>query len=903
MGMKTLLSLVIICCTSLLQAANPAFTDFYGTNGIIIRTNGNKVQVDGAALASTNSIANANIWTNSLGIVRTVTNNNVLYVPGTLGVGAEPAADGLTVKMLWVPSRGAIRAGTIGGTSTNWDYVSLGEASSAFGDDNLATGNYSTSLGSFSRSEGQWSFSGGSQSQATNDAAFAFGANTIAGGQNSLALGQNSITTGRAALCCGADGVASGNFSFVANDANVASGTSAAVFGFGSTVRGENAFSAGENNNIDGFDNLGFGNNIRTTNNFTIAIGNGVSNFFPNTVVVGSNDLVSRWSGSELFLEGGMNLNVSGNISEIRTIPYVWPAAQGGAQTFLQNDGTGLLTWSTNAGLLNVTNLLVNGNSIANVRTNQYTTNISGTPVIGSFWFQGTLGDTVTNGSRTTLEYIPSKHSLRMGALGAQASVSNYWDFTNVGVGSVALGSNNLAVSQYSFVQGIFNLIRSNSQVTSITGGSNNVILTNATYSHIGGGDGNDIGDNHVRATIGGGTGNTVDGLAAVGAGSGTIAGGDNNRVRLQYGTVGGGTANDTRTIGGTIAGGLNNVVRDGDYGFLGGGEQNNLAGDWAVIGGGSQNIIQSATTGNDGQASGIFAGRNNTIGTTLTGADYSMIGGGRSNNIPDVSDFAFIGGGLFNQTGGGGNAVNFNAILGGVGNITEDQADMASVGGGAKNRAGADFTFIPGGASNNANAVMASAIGNFITNATTLTTTIGHGAFGGNNRALRVGTNGAVVLNHGGPAAVGGTYLITNTPIASAGASETNLQVVTIGAHVLTNDQERITFRASGNFAATANTKQIKVIFGSETLLDTGAQIVNTGSWVIEGEIIRTGNTSHTASAEYHGAGVTLFTTASAVSLAQTNGIATVLKLTGTAAGDGDITNRTLVVEWHPKP
>ncbi len=97
------------------------------------------------------------------------------------------------------------------------------------------------------------------------------------------------------------------------------------------------------------------------------------------------------------------------------------------------------------------------------------------------------------------------------------------------------------------------------------------------------------------------------------------------------------------------------------------------------------------------------------------------------------------------------------------------------------------------------------------------------------------------------------------------------------------------------------ASAKDITGYFGSQQFLDLGAQTVQGGSWTIEGQIIRTGNTSQEASAEFHGAGVTLFTTANVATLTQTNGIATVLKLTGTGATTGDITNRTLVVEYWP--
>lgn len=167
----------------------------------------------------------------------------------------------------------------------------------------------------------------------------------------------------------------------------------------------------------------------------------------------------------------------------------------------------------------------------------------------------------------------------------------------------------------------------------------------------------------------------------------------------------------------------------------------------------------------------------------------------------------------------------------------------------------------------------------------------------------LRAGSVGLSNATTAVGVSLGGTLAVSNNAIASAGASETNLITYSVPANTLTNNGDRLKFRFSGRFASTANAKDMKVVWGSETILDTSSKIVNSGAWTIEGEIIRTGNTAQTASAEFHGAGVTLFTTASAVDLAQTNGIATILKMTSTAAGGGDVTNRTMTVEYWPAP
>jgi hypothetical protein len=253
-------------------------------------------------------------WTNTGGIVRPLTNNNVIYSPGTENVGPQPVNDGSTVKLLWVPGKGAFRAGSVPGGSTNWDYNSMGYESAAFGLDTYAPGDLSFSIGNSTFSLAAQSFSGGSSSIASNVNSFTFGSSTRSVGAGSTSFGQNSIASGSVSFCCGADGIASGTFSFVANDANVASGASSSAFGFGSTVRGENAFTAGENNNADGFDNINLGANNRTTNAFAHAFGNGVTNLTPNSLVLGSNGTTMRILGKLTSLIDSMNLGVSGNI-------------------------------------------------------------------------------------------------------------------------------------------------------------------------------------------------------------------------------------------------------------------------------------------------------------------------------------------------------------------------------------------------------------------------------------------------------------------------------------------------------------------------------------------------------------------------------------------------------------
>jgi hypothetical protein len=61
---------------------------------------------------------------------------------------------------------------------------------------------------------------------------------------------------------------------------------------------------------------------------------------------------------AELFTVGtadAFQVNSSGNLSKVRGVTYVWPVAQGGADTVLTNAGDGTLTWAASSGAVDGT--------------------------------------------------------------------------------------------------------------------------------------------------------------------------------------------------------------------------------------------------------------------------------------------------------------------------------------------------------------------------------------------------------------------------------------------------------------------------------------------------------------------------------------------------------------------
>lgn len=354
---------------------------------------------------------------------------------------------------------------------------------------------------------------------------------------------------------------------------------------------------------------------------------------------------------------------------------------------------------------VDVTNLI---NTIINFlpfRTNQFTTNLNNTPVVGQLWLSGTNGFIDTTGAvqRTGIafEYNPIYRSLRWGAAAAEAgnkhpfiSSSNYWTSTNLGLYSVSFGSNNLVGAAFSTVAGgVDNLIFTNAHSSFIGGGTNNQIQTNAIAATIGGGEGNRISVDAIRGTIGGGSANIIYGGAT-------------------YATIGGGQANETINTGSTISGGRVNVIvqnATATYSTIGGGQANVVQAQYGTVSGGNNNRLFSQVS-----VSGVIAGGNgNRIGSSaVLGTPYNVVGGGLNNLID-----------------GDNSAGGYSVVDGGNGNIIGAGSQYGVIGGGNVNLGAINLqgTLIPGGVSNSVQATYGAALGWYLTNSTTKTIDLGY--------------------------------------------------------------------------------------------------------------------------------------------------------------------------------
>lgn len=372
--------------------------------------------------------------------------------------------------------------------------------------------------------------------------------------------------------------------------------------------------------------------------------------------------------------------------------------------------------------------------SSIDVKTNQTMLILQQTPVSGSQWYVGTNGTPTTNQARNGFEFNAFFQSLRMGSVDGGPHVnnmmgdgSNAWNNTNLGVCSVAFGSNGFAKADYSSVLGgNWNGIRTNARYSVIGGGVNNQIDTNASSSVIAGGGKNWIRTDSAgnppfegNATISGGSNNVISGAAirnstiaggidnlAQGSGYASIGGGSANQIfeDALYGTIGGGSVNRVGTSGGSASISQSSTVS--------GGQQNIIRGAYCVISGGRENGVFGNAGGAGGDYNFIGGGASNSVGIVNFPSKFCVIGGGHECDIQNEADYSVVGGGANNNVGASGTNT---VIAGGRFNVTGGNKPFGMILGGERNTVTGKGSFAIGN-TNTVSADFAGAIGNGLT-------------------------------------------------------------------------------------------------------------------------------------------------------------------------------------------
>jgi hypothetical protein len=152
--------------------------------------------------------------------------DGTLVAIGNSGVGSLLTGDeGAGTRMVWFPSLGAFRAGSVDGTE--WDQSSIGTGSIALGINTTASGYASTAagggttaggddsvaMGGGSVAYGQWSVALGGYAGVVGFASIALGYQTAVYGDESTGMGSWTLATGEYSTAMGTATTASGNYS------------------------------------------------------------------------------------------------------------------------------------------------------------------------------------------------------------------------------------------------------------------------------------------------------------------------------------------------------------------------------------------------------------------------------------------------------------------------------------------------------------------------------------------------------------------------------------------------------------------------------------------------------------------------------------------------------------------
>lgn len=155
--------------------------------------------------------------------------------------------------------------------------------------------------------------------------------------------------------------------------------------------------------------------------------------------------------------------------------------------------------------------------------------------------------------------------------------------------------------------------------------------------------------------------------------------------------------------------------------------------------------------------------------------------------------------------------------------------------------------------------------------------------------------------------AVVAGLMYQSTTSFTNLNGSATlsNLANVTIPAHQLTNNGDFIEAKWDGVMpTGQASTNQFTIVYGSQTVLDTGLQTASNTVFRGWAKIKRTGNTSQHVDAYFEwgpGNGVPFAFTNANLEIAQTNGIGTLLAMQNASRRVGAITNNNFEVYYQP--
>jgi hypothetical protein len=147
----------------------------------------------------------------------------------------------------------------------------------------------------------------------------------------------------------------------------------------------------------------------------------------------------------------------------------------------------------------------------------------------------------------------------------------------------------------------------------------------------------------------------------------------------------------------------------------------------------------------------------------------------------------------------------------------------------------------------------------------------------------------------------LGGSLDINTTSISNTNTGETTLISYSLPADSMVNNGDIVEIQAWGIYAANGNSKTIKLKFGSQTILDTGAIAANGGSWSIKATIIRTSATTQEIITEIISSNSSVTDSSTRTAGTQTLSNANLINCTGQGGASNDITQYALITKLTP--